>query len=146
MAWGICFVSLSAIQVSLPDLQELFILWPDMGNIRGYPVLPKSRRALEGGELNFNSSLFLPWPPKEQQGSARWELAFSEAHSKRTPLFSRATPPHSAELSQPCQGCPTLQNPSCCPRHWPCPPHLFQHLPHQIYQSLWVSTLFWPCL
>lgn len=99
MAWGICFVSLSAIQVPLPDLQELVIPWSDKGAIRGYPI-PKSRGTLAGRELNFNYC-FCHGFPKSSRAVPGGKLGLSGAHSMGSTCFPEP-------LLPALPGCPSL--------------------------------------
>lgn len=107
----------------------------------------KEQGSLRGRRVKFQFLYFSPGFPKSSRTvpGGRWH--FLKHTAREHPwFFSRAIPPHSARLSQPSQAVPLCRTLPCCPRHWPCPAHLFQDLPHQIYKSLWVITLFWPCL
>lgn len=96
MAWGICFVSLSAIQIPLLDLQELVIPWSDKGIIRGYPVLPKS---LSGRRVKFQS-LSVSAVPSQR--------AAPGGTSRSTLCTAREPPCFPNKLLPTLLGCPSL--------------------------------------
>lgn len=71
---------------------------------------------------------------------------FWSTQQGNTLVFFQNNPSPLCQAVPTLTGCPTLQDPPLLSRHWPCSAHLFQDLPHQVYKSLWVITLFWPCL
>lgn len=142
MAWGIGFVSLSAIQVPLPDLQELVILWSDKGNIRGYPALLKSlrRRRVKFQFLSVSAMV-------SQRAAPGGKLGLSEAHCTQ-----QGNPLHVQRSSFPLcwavpRCCPNLQTPpllsqslpmSCSPLSVPPTPDLPVCLGHYFILALFV--------